>query len=76
MAGAVMAGCLVASVKCNSCISTKLAAYTTPDQKPVQNADKPTAITANFSAVVPAVSAPPPAAWPSMARYSRALRVM
>lgn len=39
MAGAVIAGCLVASVRCSSWIATKLAAYIRPDQSPLQKAD-------------------------------------
>ena len=42
-AGAVMAGCLVASVRCSSWIATKLAAYITPEPRPLQKADRPSA---------------------------------
>ena len=76
MAGAVIAGCLVASVQCISWINTKLTAYSRPAQKPPQNAESPADMTANLSKVVPAVATPPPAAWRSIWRYSPAVRVM
>ena len=68
IAGAVMAGCLVASVKCSSWIMMNVAAYAVPAQKPLQNAERPTATTMNFSSVVSAVTAPPPIAMPSIRR--------
>ena len=76
MAGAVMAGCLVASVRCSNWITTKLIAYTMPAQNPLQKADRPTATTMNLSSVVSAVMAPPPIALPSMSRYALRSRVM
>ena len=76
IAGAVMAGCLVASVKCSSWIITNVTAYTIPTQKPPQNAVMPMPTTMNLSSVVSAVTAPPPMALPSISRYSAPLRVM
>ncbi|MNS86247.1 hypothetical protein D3C72_1201450 [compost metagenome] len=43
IAGAVMAGCLVASVRCSSWIATKLAAYMRPAASPLQKADRASA---------------------------------
>ena len=76
MAGAVMAGCLVARVRCSSWMTTKLAAYMAPAQKPPQKADRPRPMMRYLSQVVPAVSAPPPAALRSMLAYCWRSRVM
>ena len=76
IAGAVMAGCLVASVQCSNWIMTKLAAYITPDHRPLQNAVNAKPVIKNFSHVVSDVTAPPPAALTSMPRYSARSRVM
>ncbi len=76
MAGAVMAGCLVATVKCSHCTTTKLVASFRPAAMPVQNGGKPRASIRNFTKVVTAITAPPPAALRSISRYSPRVRVM
>jgi hypothetical protein len=76
MAGAVMAGCLVASVKCSSWISMKLAAYITLGPEAAPEGRQAQATIMNLSSVVKAVTAPPPMALPSISRYSPRVRVM
>jgi hypothetical protein len=59
-AGAVIAGCLVATVQCSSMTMTKLSAQLTPLHQPVQKADRPSAPMANLAKAVAAIRAPPP----------------
>ena len=47
-----------------------------PASRPPQNAESASEASANFISVVKAITMPPPAALPTMARYSAALRVM
>ena len=75
-AGAVMAGCLVASVQCISWISTKLAAYITPDHMPAQKAVMPMAVLPEAPLALAAPRRPLPSCQPALPRSSGARRCL